>query len=88
MYERILEMKFITEMLAGSLDREIMAQYLLQDSLYLQQFAKVLALIAARSDDRSVTGAMAKAAHTVWPSEPQIDAPCELRVRGSPREGI
>lgn len=64
------------------------AQYLVQDSLYLQQFAKVLALIAAKSDDRSVTGAMAKAAHTVWPSQPHFGAPCESRVRVSEGEGI
>ena len=32
--------------------RDIMARYLVQDSLYLKQYAKVLALIAAKSDDR------------------------------------
>ena len=32
--------------------RDIMTRYLVQDSLYLKQYAKVLALIAAKSDDR------------------------------------
>ena len=46
-------------------DGMLQAKYLVQDSLYLKEFSKVLALIAAKSDDRSVIGAMAKASHTV-----------------------
>eukprot|EP00277_Geminigera_cryophila_P004290 CAMPEP_0179423882 /NCGR_PEP_ID=MMETSP0799-20121207/11266_1 /TAXON_ID=46947 /ORGANISM="Geminigera cryophila, Strain CCMP2564" /LENGTH=109 /DNA_ID=CAMNT_0021198245 /DNA_START=24 /DNA_END=349 /DNA_ORIENTATION=- len=64
-YTKILEMKFIEELLAGSLDRDIMARYLVQDSLYLKQYAKVLALIAAKSDDLRILSTMSLAAHRV-----------------------
>eukprot|EP00802_Teleaulax_amphioxeia_P012050 Tamp_12088.p1 GENE.Tamp_12088~~Tamp_12088.p1 ORF type:complete len:258 (-),score=70.32 Tamp_12088:1035-1808(-) len=63
MYQKILEMKFIEELLAGTLDRGIMAKYLVQDSLYLKQYAKVLALIAAKCTDSASFLTMSAASH-------------------------
>jgi thiaminase len=42
-----------------------MAKYLVQDSLYLKQYAKVLALIAAKSTDSACFLTMSAAAHKV-----------------------
>ncbi len=49
-YQRILEHPFVKELKAGTLSREIFAFYIGQDSLYLQQFGRALALLGARSD--------------------------------------
>lgn len=44
---------------------KIMARYLVQDSLYLKQYAKVLALIAAKSEDVKTLLTMSLASHKV-----------------------
>jgi thiaminase/transcriptional activator TenA len=41
-----------------------MAKYLVQDSLYLKQYAKVLALVAAKADDPHIVKTMSLASHT------------------------
>ena len=64
MYNQILRMRFIEEMLDGTLDKEIMAKYLVQDSLYLKQYSKVLAMVAAKADDPHIIQTMALASHT------------------------
>jgi thiaminase/transcriptional activator TenA len=64
MYKQILRMEFIDEMLAGTLDERIMAKYLVQDSIYLKQYSKVLAMVAARADDPHIVQTMALASHT------------------------
>ncbi len=50
-YQRILEHPFIEGLKAGTLSKEVFAFYIGQDSLYLQQFGRALALLGARSDD-------------------------------------
>lgn len=48
---RILDHPFNRELAAGTLSTERFRRYLLQDSIYLDAFARALALAAARSDD-------------------------------------
>lgn len=47
-YERIVTMPFIKELVNGTLDKEKFKFYIMQDSIYLEHFSKALALIAAR----------------------------------------
>lgn len=47
-YHKILEHPFITELKAGKLPEEKFSFYIQQDALYLYEFGKVLAAIAAR----------------------------------------
>ena len=48
-YQPILEMPFIEELTAGSLDKQIFQHYMIQDGIYLGEFARVLALISAKA---------------------------------------
>ena len=48
-YQAILEMSFIKELKAGSLERQIFQQYMIQDGIYLGEFARVLAIISAKA---------------------------------------
>lgn len=50
-YNKILELDFIAELMNGSLPREKFNFYIEQDALYLADFGKVLAFIAAKLDD-------------------------------------
>lgn len=52
-YEQILEHPFIIELSQGMLSRERFAYYLQQDSLYLIDFARALAYIAAKVEGTS-----------------------------------
>jgi len=47
-YNRIIGMPFITELLAGTLDIEKFKFYMRQDAYYLEYFARTLAIIAAK----------------------------------------
>jgi thiaminase/transcriptional activator TenA len=49
-YQRIIGMPFIKELMAGNLEKEKFRFYIAQDSTYLKHFGKALALIAARAD--------------------------------------
>lgn len=49
-YERILAHPFIDDLKGGTLSKDVFAFYIGQDSLYLQQFARALAMLGARSD--------------------------------------
>ncbi|MCL2000809.1 MAG: TenA family protein [Planctomycetes bacterium] len=49
-YQRILELDFVKELMAGTLSRETFLFYIRQDSLYLVGFGKALAGIAAKLD--------------------------------------
>lgn len=49
-YQRILQHPFIQELQEGSLSHEVFSFYIGQDSLYLQQFGRALALLGARSE--------------------------------------
>lgn len=54
-YNAILELPFLKELAAGSLPIEKFRFYLGQDSLYLNQYSRVLAHIASRADDIALT---------------------------------
>lgn len=47
-YNKILELPFIKELCAGTLDRETFNRYLRQDALYIENYSRVLANIASR----------------------------------------
>lgn len=49
-YEKIVQQQFIQELINGKLDKEKFAYYIEQDSMYLIEFAKALAVIATRSN--------------------------------------
>ncbi|MCX2486449.1 thiaminase II [Pedobacter sp. MR2016-24] len=50
-YNRILNMPFITQLAAGTLDIEKFKFYMVQDANYLEYFGRTLSLIAARVPD-------------------------------------
>lgn len=50
-YHKILKHPFLRELLDGSLPREKFVFYLRQDALYLAEFGRALASVAARLDD-------------------------------------
>ncbi|MDE5727991.1 MAG: TenA family protein [Duncaniella sp.] len=50
-YRSILRLPFITELAAGTLDPDTFRRYIEQDNLYITQYSRVLAHIAARLDD-------------------------------------
>lgn len=49
-YESILQMPFIQELIQGSLPLEKFQYYLMQDSIYLEHFGRALAIIGARAN--------------------------------------
>lgn len=51
LYAQILQHPFLLELSAGTLSRERFQHYMLQDSLYLIEFARALSLIAAKAPD-------------------------------------
>ena len=50
-YQKILELDFLRELMCGSLEKDKFLFYIGQDSLYLAEFGKVLAGIAAKLND-------------------------------------
>lgn len=50
-YDRIMELPFIQELIAGTLSTDRFQFYMLQDAYYLQDFSRVLAVAAARAAD-------------------------------------
>lgn len=50
-YDAILELPFNVELAAGTLHRDRFRFYMFQDSLYLADFARALAIVGARSRD-------------------------------------
>ena len=48
-YDAILHMQFLRELEDGSLSREIFQHYIIQDGIYLGEFARVLAIISAKA---------------------------------------
>lgn len=50
-YDAILALPFNVELAAGTLDRDRFRFYIFQDSLYLADFARALAIVGARSPD-------------------------------------
>lgn len=47
-YNKILELPFIKELISGVLPREVFNRYLEQDALYIENYSRVLANIASR----------------------------------------
>ena len=50
----ILEMPFVKELEIGSLDKKIFQHYMIQDAIYLGEFARVLAIISAKSPEPDI----------------------------------
>jgi thiaminase/transcriptional activator TenA len=48
-YNTILKMPFVRELESGSLNREVFQYYMIQDAIYLGEFARVLAIISAKA---------------------------------------
>ncbi len=48
-YDAILSMPFVTDLEAGSLEKTIFQHYMIQDGIYLGEFARVLAIISAKA---------------------------------------
>ena len=48
-YQAILAMPFVQELEQGSLDRKVFQHYMIQDGIYLGEFARVLAIISAKA---------------------------------------
>ena len=59
-YHKILTMPFITELESGLLEREIFQYYMIQDAIYLGEFARVLALISSKASKPDVQLQFAK----------------------------
>ncbi len=62
--EAMIAMPFNAELKEGRLSRERFKGYLIQDSLYLKDYARVLALLAARAPDSDLILEYSKAAET------------------------
>jgi len=54
-YRAILELPFVRQLAAGTLDRDVFNRYIGQDSLYINRYCKVLSHIASRLDDAAMT---------------------------------
>ena len=48
-YNSILAMPFVRQLESGSLNKEVFQHYMIQDALYLGEFARVLAIISAKA---------------------------------------
>lgn len=56
-YNAILELPFVKELAAGTLDMDKFVFYLRQDAMYIENYCKVLASIASRLSDKTQTEA-------------------------------
>ena len=61
--EQIKDLDFLEELVAGTLPIETFHHYLAQDSLYLRQYSRVLALLAVRAPRPEITQLMASASN-------------------------
>lgn len=83
-YKAILELPFVKELAAGTLSRETFNRYIGQDSLYINNYCRVLSHIASRLHDAAMTEAflgfaqdgvaVEKALHSIYIS----DRPTEM----------
>ena len=48
-YRAIINMPFVKELEGGSLDKEVFQHYMIQDGIYLGEFARVLAIASAKA---------------------------------------
>ncbi len=66
LYDSILEHPFLLELTAGQLDPQRFAYYLAQDAHYLRDYARALAVVAAKAPTHEAAGMFARhAAGTV-----------------------
>ena len=75
-YEKILRLPFITELAAGTLDKDIFMYYIRQDSLYLKDYARVMDIMAARISEPELSamfGRFAKENIEVRPDTSVVD---------------
>jgi thiaminase (transcriptional activator TenA) len=73
-YTAILEHPFVTGLADGSLPQESFEFYVIQDALYLRQYARVLALVASRAPDQGETEMFARHAAGVLAVEMSLHA--------------
>ena len=93
-YSSILQLKFIQELKQGSLSREIFQHYIIQDGIYLGEFARALAIISAKaptpelqlqfSRNASEAIAVERALHEEFFAEFKIPAETALGTQPSP----
>ena len=65
LYQRILDLPFNRELAAGTLSQERFRFYMIQDALYLAQYARALAVASAKAPDMEEIRFFAKSAETV-----------------------
>ena len=68
-YEAILEHPFVTGLTDGSLPEDAFAFYVVQDALYLRDYAKTLAIVAGKAPDTAGTEMFARHAAEVITEE-------------------
>ncbi len=71
-YEEILRLPFIDELTDGSLSRERFVFYMKQDALYLQDFARALAITGSRLPEPEAAQSFMGFAHGVFAVERQL----------------
>jgi thiaminase (transcriptional activator TenA) len=73
-YKQILEHPFVTGLTDGTLPMECFAHYVRQDSHYLRDYSRALALVAAKAPDESITAMFAAHAHQAIEVEASLHA--------------
>jgi thiaminase (transcriptional activator TenA) len=73
-YTAILEHPFVTGLADGSLPQESFAFYVIQDALYLREYARALAVVASRAPDQGETEMFARHAAGVVAIEMSLHA--------------
>ena len=76
---------FNTELAAGTLAPERFRFYILQDAIYLGEYARVLAIAAAKAPDAATVQVFAGGAAQAIAVEQALHAPLSRRVRGRSR---
>ena len=66
------QMPFILELAAGTLPQETFQHYLIQDLLYLNNYSRVLAMLAARSEQTSDSADFLQRAQSVFKCEAML----------------
>ncbi|GLX93781.1 thiaminase II [Herbidospora sp. NBRC 101105] len=85
-YQAILRHPFITGLVDGTLPREAFRHFVVQDSHYLRDYARALAVCAARAPDEEVTRAFAGDAVGAIAAEREMHAAFMADLGGSAEE--
>lgn len=93
-YNAILTMPFVKELESGSLDKKVFQHYMIQDAIYLGEFARTLAIISAKAPEPEMQLQFAnnvreaivveRALHETFFSEFGITAKAALETEPSP----